>query len=266
MTAKPMKEPVAATGIRYTRRGSGAPLIFLHGWCLSRQLWMYAEERFAGRYDVIVPDLAGFGESQALAGPYSFERHAADIGALMDELDLRNVVLVGFAFGAAVAMTLAAKQHPRLSSIVNVGIPQASATPYERMPKSMRRDWPDFARRSAHALFHKPPSEATLAWIERMFGGTPLSVGIEAVAALARLDAVRLSGQITVPQVFIHASEDTVAPAAFGQECVNLAPSATLHVVQGSGHLIVIDGKEAFHELLDAHLEREAARLKGEQP
>jgi pimeloyl-[acyl-carrier protein] methyl ester esterase len=240
--------------MRYTRCGIGRPIVFIHGWCLSGKLWTYAEERFCSHHEVIIPDLPGFGTSGSLPGPYSIERLSTDLGTLLDDLKLSNVVLVGFALGAAVAMTLAARPHPRLASIVNVGVPLASASPYQRMPKSMRRDWPDFARRSAHALFHKPPSEATLLWIERMFGDTSLSVGIEAVDELARLDAEQLAKKISIPQLFIHATEDSVAPLAFGQRCAQVASQGELQTVQGSGHLIVIDGKDAFHEILSAHL------------
>jgi non-heme chloroperoxidase len=258
-----MNASIAASGIRYIRRGSGRPIVFIHGWCLSGKLWMYAEERFSSHHDVIIPDLAGFGESYALSGPYSLERQAADVGALLHELKLSDAMLVGFAYGAAVAMTVAAIHHPLVSSIVNIGIPLASATPYERMPKSMRRDWPDFARRSARALFHKPQSEATLSWIERMFGDTQLSVAIEAIDQLVSLDAARLAEDIRIPQLFIHASEDSVAPSSFGQLCTQVAPQAELHLIEGSGHLIVIDAKDEFHEVLNAHLKRDVTKHLG---
>jgi pimeloyl-ACP methyl ester carboxylesterase len=247
-------EFAARSGMRYTRRGAGRPVVLLHGWCLNGRLWMYTEEHLSRAFDVVVPDLAGFGRSQGLRGPYSLARYRSDIESLLDELDLHSAVLVGFAFGAAVAMTLATRGSARVASIVNVGIPSASATPYQKMPKSMRRDWPDFARRSAKALFHNPQSEATVSWIERMFVEAPLSVAIETVGELARLDPVTLAKGIALPQLFIHATEDAVAPIALGEECVSRASNARVQIVQGSGHLIVIDAKEAFHALLDAHL------------
>jgi non-heme chloroperoxidase len=254
MTQTQHCEFVARSGMHYTRRGTGRPVMLLHGWCLNARLWMYAEEHLSRGFDVIVPDLAGFGRSQALAGPYSLARYSHDVESLLDELDLHAAVLVGFAFGAAVAMTLAVRGSKRVASIVNVGIPSASATPYEKMPKSMRRDWPDFARRSAKALFHNPQSEATLSWIERMFVQAPLPVAIETVGELARLDSVASAKRIVLRQLFIHATEDAVAPIAFGEECASHASNAQVQIVQGSGHLIVIDAKEAFHALLDAHL------------
>jgi pimeloyl-ACP methyl ester carboxylesterase len=243
-------------GMAYSRRGSGSTIVLLHGWCLNARLWMYAEEHLSGRFDVVIPDLAGFGQSHDLPGPYTFDRYRDDLAAMLEELHLEAVTLVGFAFGAAVAMKIAAAGNHRVARIINVGIPSASATPYERMPKSMRRDWPDFARRSAKALFHCPQSEATMLWVERMFVAAPLAVAIETVGELARLNAVQLANKIVIPQLFIHATEDAVAPIALGEECVTAAVNAVMEIVNGSGHLIVIDAKEAFHALLDTYLSR----------
>lgn len=249
-----LQEYSAKSGVHYTRRGSGRTVVLLHGWCLNGRLWDYAEEHLATRCDTIVPDFAGFGKSSQLAGPFSLERHAEDLRQLLVELDLDDVTLVGFAYGAAVAMTLAAAGNDRVSTLINVGTPSNSASPYDRMPKSMRRDWPDFARRSAKALFHNPQSDATIAWIERMFVSTPLHVAIEAVAELARFDPTTLAASIDVHQVFIHATEDSVAPVALGRHCVERAPDAVIEIIDGCGHLMVIDGKAPFHALLDRYL------------
>jgi pimeloyl-ACP methyl ester carboxylesterase len=225
----------------------------LHGWCLNRQLWTYAEEALAHHYDVIVPDLAGFGLSAALGGPYLFSRHAEDVSDLIDELGLRGVALVGFAFGAAVAFELAGASD-RISGLVAVGTPSAANSPYDRMPKAMRRDWPEFCRRSAKALFHNPQSEATLAWVESMFLGTRLPVALETVKLLAELEPTALAAKVKAPQLFIHATQDQVAPRSIGDACAAKAPNARVEMIEDCGHAIVLDQKERFHEAADRFL------------
>lgn len=241
----------AASGMRYTRRGTGKPVILLHGWCLNGRLWTYTEERLASGHDVIVPDLAGFGVSDHLAAPHSLERYAADVAALCDELQLRDVTAIGFAFGAAVAMTLAAGGNTALTRLVNVGVPSETASPYEKMPRSMRRDWPDFARRSAVALFSNRQSDATIAWVERMFASAPLPVAIATVGELARFEAAALCPRIAAEQIFVQGSADAVAPMSLAEACVAAAPDARIETIDPSGHLIVLDAKDAFNDLLD---------------
>jgi pimeloyl-ACP methyl ester carboxylesterase len=244
-----------ASGLRYQRRGSGRAIIFVHGWCLNRQLWNYAEAAFVEDYDVITPDLPGFGASADLAGPYSLERFSAEICQLLDELALEKAVLVGFALGAAVALHAAAKDASRIAGVVSVAIPSASALPYEKMPKAMKRDWPAFARKSAEVLFANPQSEATIGWIERMFCASGLAVAIETAGVLARLQPEALAKAAPVRQLFLHSPVDTVAPVDLGKQCLAAAAEAALEIIDNSGHLIAIDNRDAFHDRLRAFLD-----------
>ncbi len=247
----------------YERRGSGRPVVLLHGWCLNRRLWMYLEENLIGRCDVISPDLAGFGCSDALAGPYSLDRYAKDVGALLDELDIVGAVLIGFAFGAMVGLEAAAKDDSRIDSVISVGVPSAACSPYDKMGKSIRRDWPEFARRSAKALFHAPQSDATLGWLEAMFAATPLHVALAALGILAEYEPAAIMPKIRVPLLLLHGDKDLVAPVNVGESCAELAQDARLHVVEECGHLLVLDQKAKFSEIVNAYLdERSAAAPK----
>jgi len=119
-------------------------------------MWAYAEENLCQTHDVLCVDLPGFGQSCDLGGPYTFERFADDLGALVEELHLSGVTLVGFALGAAVALITAEKVSDRVGRVVSVAIPSGEASPYAKMGKAIRRDWPGFARKSAEVLFHHP--------------------------------------------------------------------------------------------------------------
>lgn len=236
-----------STGMVYERRGAGSPIILIHGWCLNRKMWMYAQEAFASSHLVVTPDLPGLGDSDGLAGPYSLKRFAAEIGRLVEELDLTGVVLVGFAFGAMVALEFVSQANRRIAGVVSVGLPGAEQSPYAKMPKAMRRDWPDFARRSAEALFFTPQSAASISWLESLFRAAPLPVALETVEILASYDPVSAARRSTAPLLLIHADKDTVAPRSIGESCAAAAPNARLEVIEDCGHLIVLDQKAAFH-------------------
>src|SRR5215218_11133128 len=86
-----------ANGVRlhYARAGSGPPLVLLHGWPEFWLTWEPVMARLADRFDLIAPDLRGFGDSPKpdegpsdRAGP---EVHAADLLALFDHLGLERV-------------------------------------------------------------------------------------------------------------------------------------------------------------------------------
>ncbi|HUN99067.1 MAG TPA: alpha/beta fold hydrolase, partial [Bradyrhizobium sp.] len=201
MNSAATRRSQTSTGMVFYTRGDGRPLVLLHGWCLNRKLWLYAEEALAGEFRVVTPDLPGFGQSDYLAGPYSLGRYGDEVKVLLVEAGLQDAVLVGFAFGAAVALECAATA-PDVRAVVAIGVPGASCSPYTRMPRAMRRDWPDFARKSARALFHTPQSEATLQWLESMFASAPLPVALETVKVLASYEPEKTVARVKAPILF----------------------------------------------------------------
>ena len=231
-------------------RGNGPPLVLVHGWCLNRGLWIYQEEALSHTFRVLSLDLPGFGDSRALAGPYDLDRHADELGRFLEELDLHEAVVVGFAFGAAVAMTLARRDVSRVGGLVLIGVPSAAHAPYGRMPGAMRRDWPDFAARSAAAICKQPLSDASLRWLGEMFRQTPLPVALETVDVLGRFEPLPLATDITVPTLLVHGENDDVVPITVSEACAMAIPKGKLAVVPDSGHLVVIDQAERLSRLV----------------
>jgi pimeloyl-ACP methyl ester carboxylesterase len=211
---------------------------------------MYQEEALSDAYMVIAPDLPGFGGSASLAGPYALDRQRADVIDLLREVIDAPAVLVGFAFGAAVALSVAA-QEPRIcSGVVSIGVPSAAHAAYDRMPRAMRRDWPEFANRSARAICASQLSEASFRWLSEMFAGTPLPVALETVAVLGQFEPLPLAKTVMAPTLFVHGAEDAIVPIAVSEACANAMPNAKVAVVEDSGHLVPIDQKDVVTALI----------------
>jgi len=98
------------------RTGHGRPLLLLHGWPEFWLTWAPCMQRLAERFDLVAPDLRGFGATAKPASGPSREAgpevHAADMVALMDELDVAKFGVVAHDVGAFVAQALA-RQHPK---------------------------------------------------------------------------------------------------------------------------------------------------------
>jgi len=251
--AERFTERTSARGIAYRSLGSGAPIVLLHGWCLDRRMWMYQEEALAATHRVISPDLPGFGASRGLAGPYTLERYTDELAALLAELGAHGATVCGFAFGAMVALsTVAAGKGRDIGRVIAIGVPSASTAPYPRMPKAMRRDWPEFARRSAQAILKNVPSPATLDWLAAMYGATALPVALAGVEILASFEPAAIVQGVTVPTLFIHGADDDVVPPRVSQECAAKMRDARVELVAGSGHLAVLDQPQRVAELIAA--------------
>lgn len=87
------------------RGGSGPALVLLHGIPGSAYSWEGVGERLTDRFDVIIPDLAGFGMSKEPPGDYYMEAQAAALRALLEELGIASLYLGGHDFGGPVAIT-----------------------------------------------------------------------------------------------------------------------------------------------------------------
>lgn len=101
--------------------GEGAPVIFVHGEPTWSFLWrkVLAPVRDAG-YRCIAPDMAGFGRSDKPTdvGWYSYDRHTAMTGTLLEELDVRGATIVVHDWGGPVGLRLAVEQAERIDRIV----------------------------------------------------------------------------------------------------------------------------------------------------
>jgi non-heme chloroperoxidase len=94
------QENTAAIRIYYEDHGQGAPVVLVHGYLLDGHSWEKQETALlAAGYRVITYDRRGFGASSRPSVGYDYGTLAADLGVLLDRLDLREVVLAGFCAG-----------------------------------------------------------------------------------------------------------------------------------------------------------------------
>ncbi|MBS9726895.1 alpha/beta fold hydrolase, partial [Stutzerimonas stutzeri] len=100
--------------------GDGRPVILIHGWPLSADAWKSQVSILRdAQYRVISYDRRGFGRSEKPADGYDYDSLAADLAALIEERDLREVTLVGFSMGGGeVARYVANHGEDRLHSVV----------------------------------------------------------------------------------------------------------------------------------------------------
>ena len=90
----------APVEIHYEDHGSGQPIVLIHGYPLNGNSWERQErELLAHGYRVISYDRRGFGRSSQPTVGYDYDTFASDLNALIEHLDLNNMVLVGFSMG-----------------------------------------------------------------------------------------------------------------------------------------------------------------------
>lgn len=111
---------VTANGakLHVARVGKGPPLLLLHGWPEFWLTWEPVMLRLADRFELIAPDLRGFGDSDKPAGPFGGKEQGADMLALLDALHLQRVGVVAHDVGGAVAQAMAQAAPDRIAGLL----------------------------------------------------------------------------------------------------------------------------------------------------
>lgn len=127
--------------LHYRREGSGFPLVLVHGYFGGSAMWSDQIAAFAGDYDVIAPDLAGFGESSHMVSPTTIEAHAQSILDLLSDLGIERFHLLGHSMGGMIVQQMAVPAGERISRLILYGTGPLGKLPerFETMEESRRR-------------------------------------------------------------------------------------------------------------------------------
>ncbi|UJA18840.1 alpha/beta hydrolase [Thermoleophilia bacterium SCSIO 60948] len=119
---------IGERGFHVAAAGAGTPVVLLHGWPQHWWCWREVMPRLAaGGRRALAPDLRGFGWSDVAWSGLDRRMMAADVAALMDELDVPRATIVGQGWGGWVAATLASAAPERVDRLVLLGAPAPGA-------------------------------------------------------------------------------------------------------------------------------------------
>lgn len=104
--------------LRYATAGTGIPLVLCHGFIGSAENFESWVPRLSRHRQLVIPDLPGFGGSAPLPGAHTSRALAAEVLALLDQLQLRRYELGGLCLGAAVALEILAMAPDRAQRMI----------------------------------------------------------------------------------------------------------------------------------------------------
>lgn len=255
-------ENVNGIRLSYERRGKGTPLVLLHGFPLDHHLWDEVAPLLEDTFDVILPDLRGFGASTAVASPSSMDDYASDIASLLDDLNIQKAAIVGHSMGGYVALAFARLYPERVR-----GLGLVSSQVLADAPERKEGRYKSAADVSANgigsvveAMTPKFSSDEKLqSYARASMERQPPVAYISALKAMAeRADSTSLLSSLREPQggafhfpvVVIHGDADSLIPIDRAREVKAALPQAQLVEISGAGHMPMMEAKEKTAEAL----------------
>src|SRR5882762_5687833 len=103
--------------IAYQVLGSGSPIVLLHPFPVHHEFWLPVAQALTSRYQLILPDLRGHGESGAGEGPATMEKHAADIAKILDHAEIGRAPFAGVSIGGYILFEFWRRHRGRVAGL-----------------------------------------------------------------------------------------------------------------------------------------------------
>lgn len=249
-------QTINVNGIRlaYERRGKGTPLVLLHGYPLDHHLWDDIAPLLENTFDVIIPDLRGFGESSTVDSFYAMEDIASDIAALLDHLGIQKTAIVGHSMGGYVALAFARLYPERVSGLGLVSSQVLADSPdrKEGRYKSAAEVADKGIASVVETMTPKFTSDTRLqAFARQSMEQQQPAAYIGALKAMAeRVDSTPLLLKLNVPVVIVHGDADQLIPIDRGREVKAALPNAYFVEIRSAGHMPMMEAPQKTAEAL----------------
>ena len=253
LTRLPSQPPVHLSVIDIAPEHPSRTIIFLHGYGGQARQWKYQLDEFSISDRVIAVDQRGHGQSDKPDGDYSMAQLVEDLHMALEELEVEeNIHLVGHSFGGAIATEFANAYPERIDHLILIATAgEFELNPFYRfllnLPSSILR----FLGPIVRGWLSAPP-KVMHAWYHQN---------------VAKWNGWSLFRSLQVPTTVIRGHSDLVFSKSMFDEVARAIPDADDIDVGASGHLVMLERREAVNRAIKRSLESETRswRLVGEE-
>lgn len=247
-------QPENNIDLSYERTGTGTPLVLIHGYPLDLSIWDNVVPLLENDFDVIVPDLRGFGESSTVDTPYSMLDFANDIAGLLDFLGVEKAAFAGHSMGGYVALAFAKEYPERVSGLALVSSQAAADAPERKAGRYKTAR--DVAEKGvdvvADAMSSKlSANEKVQEFVNLLIKAQSQPGVIGALKAMAeRENFMSILPEFEFPIVLIHGDADALISIDRAKEIKSIVPSAQLIKLKKAGHMPMMEFPKETAEAL----------------
>lgn len=249
-------ETIHVNGIRlaFERRGNGTPMVLLHGYPLDHHLWDDVAPLLSDTFELIIPDLRGFGGSSAVDSFYTMEDFAGDIAALLDQLEIQKTAIVGHSMGGYVALAFLRLYPERVTGLGLVSSQVLADAPDRK--EGRYKSAAEVADKGIGSVVAAMTTKFTANERLQQFARESMeqqqpAAYIGALKAMAeRVDSTPVLSSLQVPLVLVHGDSDQLIPIDRAREVKASVPEAHLVEISGAGHMPMMEAPQQTADAL----------------
>ena len=256
-----MEATINGARIHYERSGKGFPLLLIHAGIADSRMWQPQAKAFANEFDMIRPDMRGFGDSELPPVPYSTR---ADLVGLLDHLGVGCAHVVGCSMGGTAAIDLALEYPERVARLVLVGsgvsgsnLGQADSALFADVEAADKAGDIDASNRAEVRLWvdgpRRPEGSAPAAvrdLVLDMNGRAFLSDFASAPQQKLVPPAIGRLHEISASTLVIVGEEDLPHAAANAEVIMSNIPDSRTVVIKDAAHLPSLERPDEFNRVL----------------
>ena len=252
--------------LHITDAGEGRPIILIHGWPLSDEMYEYQyNDLINAGFRAIGITLRGFGKSDKPYGAYNYDTHASDIKEVLSELGIKDAVLVGFSMGGSIAIRyLSYYNGAHVSKLVLCGAAAPIWTQRKDFPYNLPQSAVDELielnnsdRPKLLSNFAKIFS-ATETALNEGIGGWLNGIGLSAssyataqcLMALRDTDLRPDMKKIKIPTLIIHGKKDKICSFDLAEQMKSGIQNSQLIAFDNCGHSMFLEETSKFNKEL----------------
>jgi len=252
--------------LHITDAGEGKPIVLIHGWPLSDEMYEYQyNDLINNNFRIISITLRGFGKSDKPYDDYSYNVHTLDIKKVLNKLHIKNATLGGFSMGGAIAIRFASMDkgtHVSKLALFSAAAPiwtQREDFPYN-LPKSaidelINLNYLDRPKLLSDFIKIFSATENSLNdGIKNWLNGICLSASSYATAqcliALRDTDMRADMDKIKIPTLIMHGKKDKICSFDLAEQMRNKISNSRIVVFENSGHSLFLEETQKFNSEL----------------
>ncbi len=243
------KTNIAGINIAYERRGRGEPLVLIHGYPLDHTTWNEVASLLENDFDLIIPDLRGMGQSDAMDKTYTIADLASDIAGLLDHLKVQKAFIAGHSMGGYVALAFARAYPNRVRGLGMISSQVLADSPERKQGRYQTAK--DVAEKGVgvvvDSMTPKLSADARVQSFVRevMQRQKPAGVIGSLKAMAERDDSSDLFKSFKFPVVIVHGDADALIPVERGREMKAALSLAHYTELKGAGHMPMMESPQA---------------------